>query len=89
MRKPDDVVLVILDSDHSKEHVSKELLLYKSIVTTGSYMIVEDTSINGNPLLPDWFLPMEAVDEFLTKNNNFIIDESKHKFFISFNPKGF
>ena len=63
MRKPDDVVLVILDSDHSKEHVSKELLLYKSIVTTGSYMIVEDTSINGHPLLPDWG-PMEAVDEF-------------------------
>ena len=89
MRKPDDVVLVILDSDHSKEHVSKELLLYKSIVTTGSYMIVEDTSINGHPLLPDWGPgPMEAVDEFL-KNNNFIIDESKHKFFISFNPKGF
>ena len=90
MRKPDDVVLVILDSDHSKEHVSKELLLYKSIVTTGSYMIVEDTSINGHPLLPDCIPgPMEAVDEFLTKNNNFIIDESKHKFFISFNPKGF
>ncbi len=44
-------------------------------------MIVEDTSINGNPLLPDWGPgPMEAVDEFLTKNNNFIIDESKHKF---------
>ena len=65
MRKPDDVVLVILDSDHSKEHVSKELLLYKSIVTTGSYMIVEDTSINGNPLLPDWGPgSMEAVDEF-------------------------
>ncbi|MDZ4654064.1 cephalosporin hydroxylase family protein [Bacillus cereus] len=90
MRKPDDVILVILDSDHSKEHVSKELLLYKSIVTTGSYIIVEDTSINGNPLLPDWGPgPMEAVKEFLTKNNNFIIDESKHKFFISFNPKGF
>ncbi len=29
MRKPDDVILVILDSDHSKEHVAKELLLYK------------------------------------------------------------
>lgn len=90
MRKPDDVILVILDSDHSKEHVSKELLLYKSIVTKGSYLIVEDTSINGNPLSPDWGPgPMEAVEEFLTKNNNFIIDESKHKFFISFNPKGF
>ncbi|WP_075307767.1 CmcI family methyltransferase [Bacillus wiedmannii] len=90
MRKPDDVILVILDSDHSKEHVSKELLLYKSIVTTGSYIIVEDTSINGNPVSPDWGPgPMEAVEEFLAKNNNFIIDESKHKFFISFNPKGF
>lgn len=56
MRKPDDVILVILDSDHSKEHVAKELLLYKSIVTTGSYIIVEDTSINGNPVSPDWGL---------------------------------
>ena len=90
MRKPDDVILVILDSDHSKEHVAKELLLYQSIVTTGSYMIVEDTSINGNPVSPDWGPgPMEAVEEFLATNNNFIIDESKHKFFISFNPKGF
>ncbi|HDR7518064.1 CmcI family methyltransferase [Bacillus mobilis] len=90
MRKPDDVILVILDSDHSKEHVAKELLLYKSIVTTGSYIIVEDTSINGNPVSLDWGPgPMEAVEEFLAKNNNFIIDESKHKFFISFNPKGY
>ncbi|MFB6730726.1 cephalosporin hydroxylase family protein [Bacillus mobilis] len=90
MRKPDDVILVILDSDHSKEHVSKELSLYKSIVTTGSYIIVEDTSINGNPVSPDWGPgPMEAVEEFLAKNKNFIIDESKHKFFISFNPKGY
>ncbi|MBJ8054168.1 cephalosporin hydroxylase family protein [Bacillus cereus] len=90
MRKPEDVILVILDSDHSKEHVSRELLLYKSIVTTGSYIIVEDTCINGNPILPDWGLgPMEAVEEFLAKNNNFIIDETKHKFFISFNPNGF
>ncbi|MGE7859620.1 cephalosporin hydroxylase family protein [Bacillus mobilis] len=90
MRKPDDVILVILDSDHSKEHVEKELSLYKSIVTTGSYIIVEDTSINGNPVSPDWGPgPMEAVEEFLAKNNNFKIDESKHKFFISFNPKGY
>ncbi|HDX9628914.1 TPA: cephalosporin hydroxylase family protein [Bacillus cereus] len=90
MRKPADVILVILDSDHSKEHVAKELLLYQSIVTTGSYIIVEDTSINGNPVYPDWGPgPMEAVEEFLATNKNFIIDESKHKFFISFNPKGF
>ena len=57
------------------------MLLYKSIVTKGSYIIVEDTSINGNPVSPDWGPgPMEAVEEFLATNNNFIIDESKHKF---------
>ena len=90
MRKPDDVILVILDSDHSKEHVAKELLLYKSIVTKGSYIIVEDTSINGNPVSPDWGPgPMEAVEEFLATNNNFIIDESKHKFSYRLTQKVF
>lgn len=90
MCKFDDVVLVILDFDYSKEYVFKELLLYKFIVIIGSYMIVEDIFINGNLFFFDWgFGLMEVVDEFLIKNNNFIIDEFKYKFFILFNLKGF
>ncbi|KEK22539.1 cephalosporin hydroxylase family protein [Bacillus gaemokensis] len=85
-----NVIMVILDSDHSKEHVLRELQLYSSLVSIGSYIVVEDTCINGNPILPDWGPgPMEAVEEFLQTNNNFIIDESKHKFFMTFHPKGF
>ncbi|MFJ7558567.1 CmcI family methyltransferase [Bacillus thuringiensis] len=87
---PNDTVLIILDSDHTKEHVLQELRLYNSFVTHGSYLIVEDTNINGHPVCPEFGPgPMEAVEEFLKNNNDYIIDETKHKFLISFNPKGY
>ena len=68
----------------------KELKTYSQFVNYGGYIIVEDTNINGNPVLPGWGLgPMEAVEEFIKENNDFAIDENKHKFFVSFNPKGY
>ncbi|MGY1423742.1 CmcI family methyltransferase [Bacillus cereus] len=90
MIQPHHTVLIILDSDHTKQHVLHELQLYHSFVTPGSYLIVEDTNINGNPVLPTFGPgPMEAVQEFLKINDDFIIDETKHKFLISFNPNGY
>lgn len=83
-------VMVILDSDHSMEHVLKELRIYSRFVSVGSYLIVEDTNINGHPVLPDFGPgPMEAVEEFLRQNDSFVIDESKQKFYLSFNPRGY
>lgn len=32
---------------------------------------------------------MEAIEEFLKHNHDYIIDETKHKFLISFNPRGY
>jgi cephalosporin hydroxylase len=86
----DERVMVILDSDHRKDHVLAELRAYASIVTPGDYLIVEDTNVNGNPVLPDFGPgPMEAVDEFLAGDEAFEVDESREKFFLSFNPRGY
>lgn len=88
--EPTDKVMVILDSDHRKENVSKELEIYSLLVTSGQYLIIEDTNLNGNPVNPNHGAgPKEAVDNFLFKNNNFTIDQSKERFLLTMNPNGF
>jgi cephalosporin hydroxylase len=82
--------LVILDSDHSKEHVLAEMKAYDPLVRPGGYMIVEDTIVNGHPLRPEFGPgPMEAVEEFLQSTDRWMIDRSKEKFLLSFNRSGY
>ena len=89
-RIKDKKVLVILDSDHSKEHVLKELEIYSQFVQIGGYLIVEDTNCSGYPVIGlDGEGPMEAVQEFLKINKKFISDRACEKNFFTFNPMGF
>ncbi len=85
-----ETVLVILDSDHKKDHVAKELQAYAPMVTAGSYLIVEDTNLNGNPVAPNFGEgPGEAVQAFLKSHKEFETDHSMEKFLLTFNPGGF
>lgn len=90
-------VLVMLDSNHTHEHVARELELYSTLVGEGSYLIVFDTVVEE---LPEEFSserpwgpgdnPMTAVREFLKANGRFEVDEEmQDKLLITAAPGGY
>ncbi len=95
--KAEDKVMVILDSNHTHEHVLKELNLYSPLVTKDCYLIVMDTLVDDMP--DDYFKdrswgknnnPKTAVHEFLKSSDRFEINESMHnKLLITVAPDGY
>ncbi|HEX3156115.1 MAG TPA: CmcI family methyltransferase [Candidatus Angelobacter sp.] len=82
----------ILDSDHSKEHVLAEMVSLRDILVAGDYMIVEDSNINGHPVLRSFGPgPYEAIQEYIRKYpQDYEQDfERERKFGFSFAPNGF
>jgi len=91
-------ILVCLDSNHTHDHVLKELEFYSPLVSLQSYIVVFDTIVEDLPegyfsQKRPWGLsnnPKTAVDEFLAKNDGFEIDTSiDNKLLISVAPKGY
>ena len=90
MIKPTDRVMVILDSNHSRDNVLKELKLYSSMVTKDCYLVVEDSNLDEHPVKAyhgDGG-PHIAIEMFIYKNNDYIIDKSREKYLFSFFPDG-
>ncbi len=82
--------LVILDSDHARDHVLEEMRLYSEFVPVGGYMIVEDSNVNGHPIKPEHGPgPYEAIEAFLAECDDFEIDKSREKYYLTFNPNGY
>ena len=88
--RPGERVMVTLDSDHKRDHVLQECRQYATYVTPGSYMIVEDTNLNGHPVASHYGPgPWEALELFLKENSNFTVDRAREKFVLTSNPGGF
>ncbi len=92
-------IMVFLDSNHTHEHVLKELQIYAQMVTKLSYCVVWDSGIEE---LPTYMLensgkswgkgnnPKTAIHEFLKNNNQFEIDkELENKLMITSTSDGF
>lgn len=90
-------VLVMLDSNHTHDHVYKELLAYSPLVTKGSYLVAFDTVIE---LLPERFFAdrpwsrgdnaMTAVKAFLQETHRFEVDRAiQDKLLITVAPDGY
>lgn len=90
-------ILLVLDSNHTHEHVLKELELYQDLVRKGSYIVVFDTVVED---LPNEYFdnrpwgqgdnPKTAVLDFLKQNDRFIIDkEVEDKLLITVAPSGY
>jgi cephalosporin hydroxylase len=90
-------ILVVLDSNHTHEHVLAELNLYAKLVTKDSYLVVFDTVVEDMPseFFPDrsWGQgnnPKTAVWEFLKTNDRFVVDEQlENKLLITVAPNGY
>ena len=94
-----ETILVVLDSNHTHEHVFEELKAYAPLVSLNSYIVVFDTIVEYLPAdyLPGhirpWGIgnnPLTAVQEFLVQNTDFEIDKSiNNKLLISVAPDGY
>ncbi|MGI8983242.1 MAG: cephalosporin hydroxylase family protein [Acidimicrobiales bacterium] len=92
---PDDSVLVLLDSNHTKDHVRVELEMYAPLVSPGGYVVVFDSVMtmvhdapNGNPSWTD-DNPAAAVTEFLDAHPEFSRDEAYERLAVTYCRGGF
>lgn len=93
--RPGERVMVMLDSNHTHDHVRDELELYSRLVTPGSYLVVFDEVMpmvadapNGKPSW-DTDNPLVAVNEFLADHPEFEIDRDLERLAVSYCRGGF
>jgi cephalosporin hydroxylase len=90
-------IMVILDSNHTHEHVLAELRAYAHLTSVGSYCTIFDTIIEDLPKgsFPDrpWDKgdnAKTAVWEYLKKCDDFVIDKDiENKILITVAPDGY
>jgi cephalosporin hydroxylase len=85
-------IFAILDSDHTMNHVLAEMKLLRPLLSSGDYLLVEDSTVNGHPVLPGWGPgPYEAIEAYEREfPNDYTHDvDRENKFGWTFAPYGF
>ena len=87
-------VVVLLDSNHSEQHVAQELELYGALVTPGSYLVAHDGAQawvwdipRGKPEWKDDH-PLTAIHAFVARHPEFSIDPHWTRLGITSSPDG-
>jgi cephalosporin hydroxylase len=98
---PDNAsVMVILDSDHGRNHVLNELRGYGPMVTAGCFLVVADTSLgrldasqtprNRSKLWLKGDEPLSALEQYLTETDRFEVDPIVNgKLILASSPGGY
>ena len=88
-------VLVLLDSNHTTEHVYAEIKAYSNLVPRDGYLVVMD---GGQALVADvpngkaeWATssPLHAIERFLAETDAFVVDDACTRFGITSNTRGY
>lgn len=93
-------VMVVLDSDHSRDHVLAELRAYGPLVTEGQYLVVADTLLGRGDMAQTptkrskvWYPgdePYAALNAYLDETDRFETDEALNgKLVLSSSPGGY
>lgn len=84
--EPGDTVLVILDSNHSRDHVLAECRVYAPLVTVGSYLVATDGIMSELAQVPggdpSWVSdnPTEAARHFAAERDDFVVETPGFQF---------
>ncbi|MBN1548973.1 MAG: cephalosporin hydroxylase family protein [Syntrophaceae bacterium] len=84
--KPNETVMIFLDSNHTKQHVLEELEAYSDFVTPGSYIVATDGIMKDLNDVPrgsqewKWNNPAAAVSEFIRSHKGFVLEEPYRPF---------
>lgn len=84
--RPGAKVLVILDSNHSYDHVLAELRAYAELVSPGSYIVATDGIMSDLADVPrgqpEWTSdnPTRAAADFATTDSRFVVEQPAWEF---------
>ncbi len=88
-------VMVVLDSNHSRDHVMRELEIYSEMVTPENYLVVMDGAQAHVSDIPrgkqEWKTdnPLAAIREFVATRPHFESDPHYTRMHVTSNPEGF